>query len=249
MTISHDMLRAALLVASTLAPGCTIGDADVGELGGGASTAATSGPAPGTTSASAPTLDETTDTGTEPGSSTGALGSTTGGASTDGGDPTSTGDSEESGVEPNCCADDVSWHYTPTLQPVITIHSLTACATFGLSHDEDFTDDTPPDTCETDLACQGRGQRVGVEDVAAILDDPELAEVLEAGSDLYGASGLPVDSPDLVIEIGAVELQIGEPCSGGGGPLCTPIPAVLAELSDVLNALASQERDGLPCAP
>lgn len=259
---------AALSIVATgvLPMACNLPDADVGELSSG-STPMESGSVPddgddGDAGASA------SDSGDGGGTSGGGTAASNGGdgpttddgPGTDGGDGPATGgsdtssDTDEAGTDgpPQdvCCVGGLlSWGFVGSILKSSTASEIDDCNAFVRFDDNNTMDDTPPVACFSQLVCQTDAAAIGTAHITSFLADPQFQAVIAEGTEFYGVNGAPIDIPNFHFDLDGVDIGIGGlPCTKPtDGPLsCIPVPPVIAEFADLLEALTLQQGDQCP---
>ena len=136
--------------------------------------------------------------------------------------------------------------------PFDALTTISPCRTFTLT--VGAIADRPATSCATRMICPPKAgggitdsaaQVTGI-DVARAMANPDVQEALRAGIATYGAGpGTPGGGGPLYrIGVGAIEFEVGGPC---GSEPCTPVPAGVQHLLDVLLAVNAQEIIRSPC--
>ena len=128
-------------------------------------------------------------------------------------------------------------------------YSVSAAGVFQRDRVDRGRPDAGIESCVAALASCGSSDVDGA-DLEAALAAPAVQAAFSADTALVlGQDRRPVDGSVLVIErADGKRITIGNPCSAGA-PGCTPIPAAVESLSDLLYQLASQQASpGRPCA-
>jgi hypothetical protein len=93
------------------------------------------------------------------------------------------------------------------------------------------------------MSCPGPYTGVNVQQA---VDNPDVQAAIRAGSVRYGAGPeLPGGGPVYLVTIGPAQFEVAAPC--GDLPDCTPIPAGVQSLLDLLLAVSKQETVRTPC--
>jgi hypothetical protein len=123
--------------------------------------------------------------------------------------------------------------------------SVLDCATYRHVRENFSSPSSPPLRCEAQLACSAAG--VSVESVVRALAHTDVTAAFSAAPVLYGRDMRPVDGQVLVLTRGGKAVTVGSECGAGTGA-CTPIPAGVRALAELVRMLDSQQLARDPCA-
>jgi hypothetical protein len=141
----------------------------------------------------------------------------------------------------SCVARELSWTRDGGFVAFHDRQTLT-CRHFSLVRE---TQKGPPAEahCENDVAADAQ---VNVPELNGALASDDFNAALAKAPVLFGRDSRPVDGSVFRVEIGGATIDIGDECSAEPG--CTPIPAGVAAVRQVLEALAMQQRALGSCA-
>jgi len=150
---------------------------------------------------------------------------------------------EGGNCEELCVSDTITWGYVGGLAFYTDESQITACRTFQHTREEYGTGTTL--TCTDTVPACAMNPSVSVEELEAMLADPDVVAAVAAAPVLYGLDTRPVDGQVLRIAIGDAVLEVGSPCLDA--PSCEPIPEGVQALGDLLSALTMLEISQDPC--
>jgi len=94
--------------------------------------------------------------------------------------------------------------------------------------------------CENEVPACDAMDRVSMEDLVAALADPDVVAAFAAAPVTYGRDTRPLDGQVFeIVEDGGAAVAVGSACRPGGSS-CTPIPAGVAALRDLLMQLETE---------
>jgi hypothetical protein len=149
-------------------------------------------------------------------------------------------DTEE---ECGCVSEEV--RMSPIGAPVQSVQTIAPCRVFKLL--VEALADRPTTSCAMPMICPARpGFDVGGADVERALKQPDVQAALRSGIPRFGA-GPEVDStnPLYRLGIGSVDFEVGGPCRDAVD--CTPVPAGVKTLLELMNKISAQEIKRSPC--
>ena len=137
---------------------------------------------------------------------------------------------------PGCLSAAISWGLDGGFVAYRDQFALEPCANFSA---ERMPGRSPgdPEACANEVATDAA---ITIVDVNAALAHAEVAAGFAAAPVLYGRDTRPVDGTVFRIERAKKVIELGQDC-GGGGAGCRAIPAGLASLRQLLQALAQQQ--------
>lgn len=137
----------------------------------------------------------------------------------------------------SCIAAKLSWGQDGGRVAYVDTASITACRTFEHRRTAVLTDPADQVCTQEMAACPA-----GAHDIAHVVDALRNADVVAALAKapvLYGHDTRPTDGSVLVVTYDGKQLTIGGDCAGASD--CTPVPAGVASLVELLQAVDTDQ--------
>jgi len=141
----------------------------------------------------------------------------------------------DAGVCATCIGTGLSWRDTGGFRMSRRSSALASCRDYTLTE----MSSSPPatTTCGNVVPC-GVASAVSIEDLNAALANADVVAAFAAAPITYGRDMRPVDGSVFEVTQGGHSVVVGIPCSGS--ITCTPIPAGVQALMDLLRRLDAE---------
>ncbi len=136
-----------------------------------------------------------------------------------------------------CIAAELSWGNTGGLVASSRASKVSPCRTYTLT-ETDFSAGGTTTTCSNDVPCGSAADAITIDDVNAALADADVVAAFAAAPVTYGVDMRPVDGSVFQVSQSGATFVVGSPCGSAGS--CTPIPAGVQALVDLLRALDAE---------
>ncbi|MFK7991617.1 MAG: hypothetical protein AB8I08_36710 [Sandaracinaceae bacterium] len=140
-----------------------------------------------------------------------------------------------------CIEATLSWRFDGGFVPSRAGSRIDVCRDFAYAR----TVGTGPTVmCEDEVPCTGDEVTIG--DVNRALADPQVQLALTGTPVFYGRDTRPFDGRIFIIEYRGREIMVGSSCAGTSD--CTPVPAGIEALKDLLESLEDERLEAERCA-